>query len=398
MNQSLARAESRSRSGLRVVVCETEAEVSALLPQWEKLLDRCANTTIFSTWEWLGPWWRAYGRGDFRLAAFYDESSALVAIAPLFVEQRQELPHLTLRWLHLMGDRTGDSDYLDCLVLPGREREFADALLEYLSSAKVRWDVGELNTVPAISAGVAALEAAMARAGWPSRTETSSGSCIELPPTWDEYLNKISSKERGKIRYRSQRLNKLHQVQFRKCTEISELDGCLEHLFALHQKRWNSKGEPGSFASSSRRDFYRHLGRELLTKERLELWLLELDGRPVAAQFGFVYRQAAYSLQEGFDPDLTQESVGYVLRAHVLRVMIESGMRYYDFLGGSSESKERWNAEPRQFKHVQLARPQSLGAIYFKARWFGEDSREWLRERLPSPALELIRKMKQGSS
>jgi len=50
----------------------------------------------------------------------------------------------------------------------------------------------------------------------------------------------------------------------------------------------------------------------------LELWLLDLDGRTVAAQCGLRYGELVCALQEGFDPDYATDSVGYVLRSYVL--------------------------------------------------------------------------------
>ena len=78
--------------------------------------------------------------------------------------------------------------------------------------------------------------------------------------------------------------------------------GCLEELFELHQKRWQSEGQPGSFSSlTRRRRFYQDLSAVLLQRNWLEFWLLEIDGKTVAADYGFRYGDTVYALQAGFD-------------------------------------------------------------------------------------------------
>ena len=80
---------------------------------WESLLLECPEKTIFLSWEWLKPWWNAYGNGQRVIAlAAYDDSKELVGLALLaFVESRTALG--TLQVLQLLGDGTKDSDSLD---------------------------------------------------------------------------------------------------------------------------------------------------------------------------------------------------------------------------------------------------------------------------------------------
>ena len=78
----------------------------------------------------------------------------------------------------------------------------------------------------------------------------------------------------------------------------------------------------------------------LLSRQRLEFWLLELDEKIVAAQFALRLGETVYQLQEGFDPGYSSDSVGYVLRGQVLRNLIDRGIRRYDFLGGEEESND----------------------------------------------------------
>jgi CelD/BcsL family acetyltransferase involved in cellulose biosynthesis len=185
-----------------------------------------------------------------------------------------------------------------------------------------------------------------------------------LPETWQGYLAQLSSKERLKVGNRLRRLQNRYAVEFRKCSDKNELTDQLQSLFALHQKRWEARGNVGSFRSEERKQFYRLMSEEFLRQGWLELWALRLNGISVAAQFAFRYRTTVFSLQEGFDPEYCADSVGYVLRSYVLKQLLESGVRRYEFLAGADESKLRWGGEMGRYIHVHIAAPRSVGSLH----------------------------------
>ena len=209
---------------------------------------------------------------------------------------------------------------------------------------------------------------------------------IELPGTWEGYLKLLSSKERGKVGTRARRLERKYQVVLRPIADAPELPRALAALFDLHTRHWAERGLPGSFQSAARRAFYGELAPLLLARKRLELWVLELNGRIAAAQFALRHGDAVYALQEGYDPDLAADSVGYVLRAGMLKELIRAGTRSYDFLGGVTESKLRWGAEVHDYLNIEFARPRTLGAAALALKERTVIAKEWLKERLPDRA------------
>lgn len=372
---------------LHLRVYENLAEIEALRSGWEGLLSEFHGATIFSSWEWLAPWWRAFGeRRQLLVLAFLDESSRLVGLAPLSVEKQTlgSLADLTL--LRFLGDGSGDSDNLDFPARTGYEDEIADAFLGYLAKESKRWDYCELNTMPEDSPVGRAVLRKLRQQRWPASRHQQTGSAIQLPETWDGYRTQLSAKERAKVAYRRNLLEKKYKTRFYQCASQAELAIALDTLFALHQKRWESIGEPGSFKSPARRDFYRDMASLLLARGHLQFWLLDLDGKPAAAQFGFCFGQTFFSLQEGYDPVYSPDSVGYVLRAHVIRQLIGAGMRRYDFLAGESASKSRWDAGITRYASIHFARPKSMGSIYLQTVQAAALGKEWLRFHLPKNA------------
>jgi CelD/BcsL family acetyltransferase involved in cellulose biosynthesis len=295
-----------------------------------------------------------------------------------------------------MGDGSHDSDNLDLPVMAGFESRFAASLLRYLKDQHAIWDFCELNTLPPQSPGADAFRQVLAQEKWVVSENDRPASAIPLPATWEEYLKQLSSKERGKIGLRTRKLEKKYKVRIRKCKEESEIDPLLQALFELHGKHWQLRGLPGTLQSSARRQFYGELARMPLACNRLDLWVLELNEKIVAAQFGLRHGSTVFSLQEGFDPDYSADSVGYVLRSQVLKNLIADGIRRYDFLGGADESKLRWGAETGHYLDLRFARPLSIGAAYLRTRDYAAETKSWLRRNLPESVWQMLHKTNVG--
>lgn len=379
---------------MKIDTYETLESVEVLRGEWEALLEAFPYSTTFSTWEWLAPWWRAFARNDKLLVlALRNSSSSLIGLAP-FGLTAQRVAGAKLRSLRLMGDGSHDSDNLDMPVRTGCEAEFSRTLFDWLQQHAREWDICQMRTLPAHSPVGNQLLNDLTAHGWKAFTSTRPQSVVELPESWEAYLNELSSKERGKIGLRTRRLEKKYKVQIRKCVAEAELNSALEALFDLHGKHWRLRGLPGSFQLPARRQFYRELAPLLLSRQRLEFWLLEIDGRIVAAQFGFRHGDTVFSLQEGFDPEYSSDSVGYVLRGQVLKKLIGRGIRKYDFLGGTDESKVRWGAQVKSYLNIEFARPRSKGSLRLSLKYTGAGMKAWLRANLPDPVLRALKRLR----
>jgi CelD/BcsL family acetyltransferase involved in cellulose biosynthesis len=384
---------------LQVRTARTWDELEAIRPAWESILQGAEALTIFSTLEWLGGWWRAFAKEKELVAPVFSNSdNAIVGIVPLYIDTVEEGLPFGLRRLRFVGDGSEDSDNLDLIIQAGYETSCADALLSWLGS-NPHWDICELNTLPLDSAAIPSLQSELKKRKWTVQRLGRPRSRIPLPDTWESYLEQaISKKEKTKIGYYTNRLRKHFRISITKCDNAQGISAALATLFELHQKRWQLHGGPGAFASAQRRELYCDMAASFMERGWLEFWIMELDGKPAAAQYGFRYRDTVYSLQEGFDPAYSSDRVGYVLRAHVLKILIGQGIRYYDFLGEEDPSKNRWGAQVGSYADIHFARPLTQGALYLRMDQTKRALKSWLRANLPAPALRAIRKQKSSAT
>jgi CelD/BcsL family acetyltransferase involved in cellulose biosynthesis len=364
----------------------------------EELSVAYPEASIFSSLDWLISWWETFHNShQLMVLAAFDSRSRLAGLATLYQSEERFLRVLPLRCLQFVGDGSGDSDNLDFIVRPGFEDAFANRLLDYLREQRQQWNIVRLNTMPVDSPVANHIEQLLREPQWTSFTGVRECSAILLPASWEDYLATLCSEDRKNIiRYR-RRIEQRYSLRIYRCRHGRELPACLDGLFRLHQLRWQGRGERGTFAGRQRRQFYERLSLRLLASNRLEFWILELNGRIAAAQFAMRYRNNVYQLQEGYDPAHSSDRVGMVLRAEVLRRLISEGVRIYDFLGGADSYKQRWGARRGHYRDITFAKAWSIGSAVLKSTHYGKTMKEWLRLHLPSGAWRMLHRINVAS-
>jgi len=378
---------------MRVQAITTESDWQRLEPDWDALVERSASATVFLTWEWLRPWWRHFARrGDELAILAAREGDTLVGLAPLYRSRVAASHRLgSLRRLGAIGDRSGDSEYLDFAIEPGREAHVLPAFLDAIERDERGWDLLHFHLMPAASPNLEPLRRFAAGRGWLVESRSVPCLAIRLPGDWEQYLATLQPRFRSKLRSLDRKFAADSGAAFEMCTDVAALPERLESLFALHQRRWRTAGKPGAFADAARRGFYGEMGAAFLRRGWLRFWSLRLGGRFVAHEFSFEHLGHVYFLQQAYDIACSDQNVGTALKAHVIRQSIGSGARVYDFLAGAAPYKQRWGAASGECVQLTLGRPAARARLHLGLRRLAERARERGRALTPAPLLRLKR-------
>ena len=171
-----------------------------LREEWNALLQQSRSDTIFLTWEWASSWWDAYGDGKDLWILLVRRAGRLVGIAPFYRTRSAWKPRPHPPALHLVGDGSGDSDYLDLIAREGEEAEVATAVAEHLAQTTDTWTLLALNEMPADSPFLASFREALARAGFRLREERVPCAVADLPAEWESYVKSLKPRMRSKVR------------------------------------------------------------------------------------------------------------------------------------------------------------------------------------------------------
>ena len=137
------------------------------------------------------------------------------------------------------------SEYLDLIARRGREREVAEAVVRHLQ-ASAEWDRLWLNEIPASSIMLPYFYNALG-------DDTQITFCnfsyyIDTTESWDVFSRQISKTLRKNAFRLTRRLFESRDCKFHRVETAAELKPAMDALVRLHQARWTSKGEPGSFS------------------------------------------------------------------------------------------------------------------------------------------------------
>ncbi|HVA49347.1 MAG TPA: GNAT family N-acetyltransferase [Pirellulales bacterium] len=358
-------------------------ELAGLAPYWTAL----ARGVPFRSWSWLGAWWRLYGHADdhggprrlFALAV-YDRDQTLVGLAPWCLDSSARQGNV----VRFLGSGNVCSDYLSILSLPDHEAEVADALADWLCQEPCAenppWNVLMLSGVDAGDRVTCRfIEQMIARGSLAWSQPGPNCWRIDLPPSWDDYLASLSKSHRKQVRRLERRLFATGRAVVRIGSDPADLDRGLATLGELHQRRRGGLGQRGRFADDRFADFHQQVARQLLADRLLRLAQVDLDGRPVAAEYQVLGQDVVYAYQSGIDPAALDFEPGRLAMIATLRMAIEQGYRAFDLLRGDEPYKAHWRAHPRPSLQVSLWSTRAADRFRGGAWRAGLQVRHWLR-------------------
>ena len=325
--------------------------IDATQDDWTSLAERSAS--IFSTWEWASIWWRHFAPSSELLAhKCYTNDGRLLAILPLYLSSGRPL-----RILRFVGH--GQADLLGPICEPVDRITAARALRQLLAELDFNVFLGE--RLPA-------------DAGW---SASLGGKVLRLDAnpvlrfagqSWEDLVAARSANFREQVRRRERKLLREHEVHFRLVEDQHDLQDALDILFDLHAARWQARGR--WFGSESER-FHREFAPVALAHDWLRFWLLEVDGKAVAAWYGFRFGGAESYYQAGRDPAWDRFSVGFVLLVHTIRSALEDGALEYRFLLGAEPYKYRFATHDAGLETIGLSRGVAGGIALTAATTLG---------------------------
>jgi CelD/BcsL family acetyltransferase involved in cellulose biosynthesis len=344
----------------------TEDAFDLLREEWDQLVDVSDQRVFFLRFSWNRLWWRSYAPpgSNLLLITCRDEQGRLVGLAPFYRRQLRTagIPHVREVLFLGTGVFTETSQFLDIVARRGYERLVAETVAGFLN-LRDDWDRLWLSTVPAAST---VLPHFLEAFGGEVHTEILDRShIVDTSTDWVTLLGTLGKSTRRNVLRSLRRVTEEYEVEFRLVQTEEELEPALDALVRLHQARWRSLGEPGSFALTGFESFLRAAARASLAEGRLRLWTLSLDGRIAAAKVSFYENGIVYGFQQGFDPAHLRDALGRVVSALCIKACVEDArINAFDFMGGTNQYKDTWTRIGRDSVSLTWLRPGLRSRVF----------------------------------
>lgn len=283
----------------------------------------------FSLPSWMRAWSEIFApRAALWIRAFRQKGE-LLGIAPFLVEGR------TAR---LIGDPEV-CDHLDIIAAAGRAEEFCRVLLESLKAEGI--EQLELEPLRPDSVAIQTLVPEARKKGHPvTVAETGVLFEMELPGSWDDYLMRLSAKQRHEVRRKIRRLEETAFSRFRLAEDRAQARSEMNGFLALFRQNRRDKA---AFMDERMEAYFRLLAEYV---PGLRIGFLDAEGAPAAAVLCCDQGTTRYLYNSGYDATLGHLSVGIVCKLMSIRESIARGLKRYDFLKGDETYKRQLGGRP----------------------------------------------------
>ena len=320
----------------------TESGFHDLRQDWEDLFVQNPMHSPFLAWGWVAAWLKHLaGPHELSILVWQDEHGVAQLIVPLIIRGRtRKFGGRTV--MLACGYGREASDYLGCLRLPKHDSRIGE-LTAYGITKLVD------NTLPISLTELDGrveyeneLREKMSGLGRLTRSETQNVCvAVNLPGTWDEYLQGLSSNFRSQVRRRCRKTENEESLAFRSVT-AAESREFTENLIQLNRQRMAIKGKRSSFEDDNIREFLLESVPYMAANNIAWMDVLEKDGETVAAALNFVHGKSAFFYIGGIDPLAEKWGPGTALFAHIIMRCIGQNYLVYDFLRGKEDYKYKW--------------------------------------------------------
>lgn len=300
----------------------TQETFASIALAWNELCRRARADSPFVTPGWLAVWWQELGRGGERYLCAVRDGSAVIGIAPLALTENRA---------SFMGS-PDICDYQDFVVAPEREWVFFNTLLTSLVEDGIR--SLDLLSVRPDSTVLTSLVGIARERGLAISCEAHDVSLeLDLPATWDEYIEMLSAKQRHEVRRKLRRLGEAGEIDY-------DIEGDPRESMELFLRLFRANREDkAAFMTAQMESFFKSIAETMA--DTLRLGVLKIDTLPVATVMCFDYRDVVYLYNSAYDARYDSLSVGAISKALCIQNSIQMGRKRFDFLKGAEVYKYR---------------------------------------------------------
>jgi CelD/BcsL family acetyltransferase involved in cellulose biosynthesis len=315
-----------------------ERAFAELQPEWNDLLHQSSSDLIFLTWEWQSTWWKAYQAGQLWIITCRTDDGKLAGIGSWFIQDANgERVVRTIGCVDV-------TDYVDVIVDPAYAEAVNEALAQFLTDNRDEYDRINLCNIQEASPTLALLPGKLQANGFDVETELQEVCpVIELPESWEAYLEQLDKKQRHEIRRKIRRAEHEATLEWYVVDEKSdiheEVNKFLKLMRASHPEKAKFLDDPKNTA------FFTTIVPLIYQCGWLKMSFLVVNGTPSAAYCDFDYNDRILVYNSGLLPQENAHlSAGIVLLSYNIRDAIERQRDVFDFLRGNETYKYRMGA------------------------------------------------------
>lgn len=260
---------------------------------------------------------------------------------------------------------TTHSDWLVAEASPAVAAAFAAGVEEL----GLGWDRLRMFRVPDHHPFLPLAVAALEERGFACAVRASSASYrLDLPRTYEAYLDARSTKFRNHLRRMEKRLAASASIaQVAGVGAAAEVDRLVDAALAVERASWKQTGGVSIAADARAAAFWRAVCRHAGARGHLHLQVLRVGTRPVAYNLGILRRGRYSYIKTTTRADALASGAAPYLRARLVKDLIARGASMLDFAGEPGAWEHQWTRDRLPRSTLTVFAPTVRGRAL---RWY----------------------------
>lgn len=367
---------------IRIERVNTIEALEHLEKEWNLLLDRCPQRELYLTHGWIMQWCKHFSNEEELYILLIRDDFRLLGIAPLR-RVLVQVKGLTIRRFEFL---LNGCSVRSNLIVPTENADSAiRALFRYFSERDEDWEMIHLYGISEASGLLPEIGQAIAEekqlrilplASW-------NNSILPIDGSWESFLKSRSYNFRKNLGVMHRRLNAIGKVTYTSYCHPSEVDDYLKKYLDIERRSW--KSESGELVTSHQvyQNFFRETCHYYAVRGLWKGWLTEIDGKPIAASFGFINEGTLYGEKMIYDISFASASAGKAAFAFMVQDAHQQGIIREIDCDQKTSFFEQWTDRTRQYHQVQIFNSRFFSAAIWivKTRVLPLATRIWARIR-----------------
>ncbi len=353
-------------------VWRSSEQLRAWAGAWDDLWQRSESCLPLSRAESVAQWCEHFApRAALRVLAVR-QGRELVAALPLV--ERRVAPGVTIAEM----PSNPWSICGDLLVDPAVQEAALDSLMQQLG--QLPCSLLRLSPVELDSARWQAFRSAVDRAALAHAEQTHYGvGRLTLRGEWSEFMAQASGNHRRYLRKAQRRADaagklSLHVIDSPPREQLAAL---LERGFAVEDRSWKGREGTSVVRTPGMLAYFTQQAEQLAHWGQLRLVFLELNGEPIAFEYGYLAKGVYFTPKVGYDESFSSLCPSQLLRSQLFEHSFDEGdVQQVDFWGPESDATLRWSNGRYTMGRIALATARPMSRLMFMAYRVSQHARQ----------------------
>jgi len=340
-----------------------EALTDGTVSGWRELVQNSRHGQPFYQPEWFAAFARSFAAGYRAELLTVADSERVVGVLPL-MRKRSFFGGIPARTISSLSGI--HSCRFDFITGSDERLEVAEVAWQTLAHDE-SWDVLEVLDVPEdgrFGAIVAcAKEAGFFVGSWPTRKSP----VLRIPHKSgaDPFQNCPAGFKtfRKRLRGKLEKLKKQGAVSFQ--VETAAHEEGLARFCLLESSGWKGANRSAIVSNKRSAEFYSSVVEFLRGQNRLRLYSLCVDSKPISMQLGLLMSGTYYSPKVAYNENFSYFAPGHLLVQYIIEDLAKNGAHTFEFLGPRAVWKVVWAPDVIEHSNWYIFRPNWRGRCMY---------------------------------